>query len=298
MENDRVRQHLLRQAGVVTRAQALEAGLSARQVDRLVASREWLVALPGVYRLHASVPLPETALFAASLWLGPAMLLADEGAAWWWGVLPEPPTSWVFVGRTRRRSRQAVRLVQAHVDAADRWRHRGLAVLSRPWAVLRAAAERERSQPGSGIAVIDRAKQLRLVRQADLQQSFDRHPGCWGSGTMRRLLERTGDGAHSELERLAVSLLRQAGITGFRPNLTVRLRDGSRAEIDIAFPERRLAIELDGFAFHSSAQAFRSDVRRGNRLLADGWTVRRFTWDDLLGDPDGFITSVLELLAV
>ena len=115
---------------------------------------------------------------------------------------------------------------------------------------------------------------------------------------MRRLLERTGDGAHSELERLAVSLLRQAGITGFRPNLTVRLRDGSRAEIDIAFPERRLAIELDGFAFHSSAQAFRSDVRRGNRLLADGWTVRRFTWDDLLGDPDGFITSVLELLAV
>ncbi len=32
--------------------------------------------------------------------------------------------------------------------------------------------------------------------------------------------------------------------------------------------------------------------------MSDGWTVRRFCWDDLLADPDGFIASVRELLAV
>ena len=31
--------------------------------------------------------------------------------------------------------------------------------------------------------------------------------------------------------------------------------------------------------------------------MADGWTVRRFTWDDLVGDPEGFLTTVLELLS-
>jgi len=136
------------------------------------------------------------------------------------------------------------------------------------------------------------------VRQEDLQRSFGRHSGCWGSTTIRTLLLRTGDRAQSELERLAVSLLRGAGITGFKPNITVRLKDGQAVEIDIAFPDRRIAIELDGYAFHSGADAFRDDVRPGNRLMADGWTVRRFTWDDLVDDPDGFVGVVLELLCV
>ena len=35
---------------------------------------------------------------------------------------------------------------------------------------------------------------------------------------MRRLLERTGDSAHSNLERLGVKLLKEAGITGFAVN--------------------------------------------------------------------------------
>ena len=191
----------------MSRAQARDAGLSARQIDRLVATREWLVALPGVYRLHASAPLPETGMWAASLWLGPTMVLADEGAAWWWGVLPDPPTTWAFIGPSRRRARPGVTLLDTRVDPADRWRHRGVPVLSRSWAVLRAAARREELQTGSGIAVIDRAKQLRLVKQDDLGRAYERHRGCWGSTTMRQLLARTGDGAHSELERLAVSEL-------------------------------------------------------------------------------------------
>lgn len=296
--NAAVRHHLLQQAGTVSRRQALDAGLSGRQIDRLVSSGEWLVTHPGVYRLHAAVPLPETGLWAATLWLGPAMMLGDQGAAWWWGVLEDPPATWCFLGPSRRRTRPGVRVVDAFVDPADRWEHRGIPVLSAPWAVLRAAADAERACAGGGVAVIDRAKQCRVVRQPDLQAALDRHPGCWGSGTMRTLLRRTGDGAHSELERVAVSLLRDAGITGFTPNLTVRLGGGASVEIDIAFPERRVAIELDGYAFHSEASAFRRDLRRTNLLMADGWTVRRFCWDDLLADPEGFVGVVLELLAI
>jgi len=95
-----------------------------------------------------------------------------------------------------------------------------------------------------------------------------------------------------------VRALRDGGITGFEPNLTVRLSDGGAVEIDIAFVDRRIAIELEGFAFHSGATSFRRDIRRLNRLMRDGWTVRRFSWDDVVGDPQGFVDAVLELLAI
>lgn len=296
--NELVRQHLLRQAGSISRAQALAAGLTDRQVAGLLERQEWLRVHPGVFRLGSSVPLPETGLWAAVLWLGQKVLLADETAVWWWGVLPEPPPRWSFIGSTRCRSTPQVRVTRAFVDPRDRWRHRTLPVLSRPWAVLRAAAGLEARRAGSGIALIDRAKQQRAVRQADLERALGRHPGTHGSSTMRMLLDRTGDRAHSELERLAVSLLRRAGISGFEPNFTVRLTTGRTVEIDIAFPDHRIAIELDGYAFHSGAEAFRADLRRSNALMRDGWTIRRFSWDDLLREPDAFVAAVAELVSL
>ncbi|MGI3782309.1 MAG: endonuclease domain-containing protein [Janthinobacterium lividum] len=296
--NDTARRHLLRQAGAISRRQALASGLTSRQIDHLLRTREWLGVHPGVFRLHAAVPMPETALRAASLWLGPEAFLTDEGAAWWWGFVKDPPTTWTFGSSRRRGAQPGVRVTQAFVDPRDRTVRRDVPVVSRPWAVLRSAAVREEEHPGRGIALVDRAKQQRAVRQADLERAFRRHPGCWGSQTMRTLLQRTGNGAHSELERLAVDTLRRAGVTGFETNLTVPLSTGQAVEIDIAFADRRIALELDGFAFHADPESFRYDRRRQNKLMADGWTVRRFTWDDLLDDPAGFIATVLELLAV
>jgi very-short-patch-repair endonuclease len=58
-----------------------------------------------------------------------------------------------------------------------------------------------------------------------------------------------------------------------------------------------VALELDGYAYHSGPDEHRADVRRANEIMADGWTVRRFTYSDLLNDPDGFIATVLQVLA-
>ncbi|HEY5821895.1 MAG TPA: DUF559 domain-containing protein [Propionibacteriaceae bacterium] len=169
-------------------------------------------------------------------------------------------------------------------------------MVSRPLAVLRTAIMLEAALPGSGITLIDRAKQKRWVCQDDLEHSFRRNKGTRGSRAMRRLLDRTGDRAHSELERMAVRLLRAAGITGFTLNHKTRLSSGRPVELDIAFKDRRFVIELDGYAYHSNPDAHRADLRRANELMADGWIVRRFTYADLLNDPDGFIRCVLEVL--
>jgi very-short-patch-repair endonuclease len=287
------------QAGVISRSQALSAGLSARQIDYLLQCGEWLPRHPGVYQLSALVPTPESSLRAAALWLGSAGVLTGLGAAWWWQMSPDPPSVWHFVtgNGVHRQNRPGVRLSRSFVDPFDQTTRQQVAVLSRPLAVLRAAAYLETVSPGRGIALIDRAKQRKWVGLEDLEHAFTRNKGTWGTRAMRRLLDRTGDRAHSELERMAVSLLRAAGITGFEANYRTRLSSGRPVEFDIAFRTRKVALELDGYAYHAGPDEHRADVRRANEIMADGWTVRRFTYSDLLNDPAGFVATVLQVLA-
>jgi very-short-patch-repair endonuclease len=70
--------------------------------------------------------------------------------------------------------------------------------------------------------------------------------------------------------------------------------------VDIAFRAVRLAIELDGRAWHVASDRFQRDRERQNRLVNAGWTVLRFTWHDLTTDPAGVIATIraaLERLA-
>ncbi len=53
------------------------------------------------------------------------------------------------------------------------------------------------------------------------------------------------------------------------------------ARVDFAYPDQRLAIEVDGFAAHSTVDAFRRDRSRQNALVTAGWTVLRFTWTEV-----------------
>jgi len=67
----------------------------------------------------------------------------------------------------------------------------------------------------------------------------------------------------------------------------VVLPDGRAAELDAAWPEARVAVELDGAAFHGSREARERDLRRDSALAALGWVVLRFSYERLVSDPDG-----------
>ena len=113
---------------------------------------------------------------------------------------------------------------------------------------------------------------------------------------MRSLLERTGDRAHTDLERLGVQLLTEAGIVGFTVNLSITADERRTAELDIAFEEQRVAIELDGFRYHSSREAHAADLRRQNDIIADGWTLLRYAPDVLTESPGRFVREVRRAL--
>ena len=62
--------------------------------------------------------------------------------------------------------------------------------------------------------------------------------------------------------------------------------------VDIAFPRRRVAVEIDGWAWHMDVDRFRADRHKGNALVRAGWGLLRFTWHDLTNRPDYVIAEV------
>ncbi len=53
------------------------------------------------------------------------------------------------------------------------------------------------------------------------------------------------------------------------------------ARVDLAYPEFRLAIELDGFRWHAGRRPFRSDRLRRNRIEAVGWRLLETAPEDI-----------------
>lgn len=54
---------------------------------------------------------------------------------------------------------------------------------------------------------------------------------------------------------------------------------------DVADPDRRLAIECEGFEWHGESAALTRDCRRYNMLALLGWTVVRFSWVLVMQNP-------------
>jgi REase_MTES_1575 len=101
---------------------------------------------------------------------------------------------------------------------------------------------------------------------------------------MRRVLEPrlAGEPPTGVLEARMARLIAAQGLPPAVPEYRVWTDAGQFvARVDFAYPELRLAIEVDGYEAHSSVEAFRHDRTRQNALVACGWTVLRFTWTEV-----------------
>jgi very-short-patch-repair endonuclease len=58
-----------------------------------------------------------------------------------------------------------------------------------------------------------------------------------------------------------------------------------------------VAVEIDGFAFHSTRDRFENDRRRDARLRQAGITVIRITWRQLERESEAVIADVAGALA-
>jgi hypothetical protein len=115
--------------------------------------------------------------------------------------------------------------------------------------------------------------------------------GHGGSSVLRELLEeRSAPGTRyvppeSELEDLLYKLVASAaGLP--RAERQYWVWDGTQwRRFDLAWPEVGLAVEVDGWETHGTREAFQDDRERDALMVAIGWRVLRFTWDDVVKRP-------------
>lgn len=155
-------------------------------------------------------------------------------------------------------------------------------VTALPLTVVEASARR-----GGGPAVLDNALQRRHTDIDRLWRAHLRNKGRTGAPRSRTLLQAAGGGARSEAERLLHQVLRKANITGWTANYRV-----GRYRVDVGFPGAKVALEIDGFAFHTGVNEFQVDRTRQNAIVLLGWQVLRFTWWDITEYPEKVAAAV------
>lgn len=280
---------LKRQHGVVTMDQAAQAGLSARTVRSRVTSGRWQRLGRGVYLAGDQAPDDEAWLRAAVLHAGTAAAASGLAAAWWHGLVAELPRP-IEVTAPRSRAPRGggqVRIRRRDLAAADLVELRHLWTTALPLTVLEAAV----LLGADGPALLDRALQ-RHVRFPTLCRAQARNLGRYGSRAAGDMLVAAADGAASAAERILLALLRQHRIHGWQRHYWL-----GGHEIDVAFPDARVAVEVDGWAWHVAPDRFRADRQRQNALVLAGWTVLRFTWHDLTSRPDAVVAEIRAALA-
>lgn len=282
-----VSEYLRRHDGVVTLSQAREAGLNKHTVSRYVRSGRWRRCSKGVY-FADDRPFSDASRVRAAVWgCGDRAAASGLAAAWWFGLTQFAPTVVeVTVPRdSNGRVHDGSRVRRRDLADTDIAEVRGLRVTAFSLTAIEAAVRRR-----DGAKLLDAALQ-RDVRLSGLWQTHLRNKGRYGSPAARLLLQAAGDNAHSHAERLVVGILRRAGVTGWLANYPV-----GDYRVDIAFYEAKVAIEIDGFAFHSDHEAFQNDRVRQNTLTLKGWQVLRFTWLDLTEYPERVLATILSAI--
>jgi very-short-patch-repair endonuclease len=146
------------------------------------------------------------------------------------------------------------------------------------------------------VRLADRALQRGWLTIADIDRRLRDESGRTGNRLLRELRSGLDDGAAAESERLLHRILRSGGLTGWKANYPIWVGGELVAVVDVALLDLRIAIEVDGWAYHSDVDRFRADRIRQNALVALGWTVLRFTWADLTQRP-GYVLATIRRLA-
>ena len=290
-----IREIVDRNEGLVTRRQLLER-IPAAVLDGHIGRRNLVRVFPHVYRLTGGPGDDLTLLRAALLHAGPVAALSHTTALAVWGLrrLERPLHLTIDQGLKRTGAPDLVVHRRLHLDPASAQctQRSGLRVTTLPrslvdaWPLLPLHERRP--------LAIDTARR-RLVTAHQLRDSLAERPNVAGHRALRQTIELIAGGCQSELEAHGVlTVFQHRSLPASVGQHPVDLPTG-RVRLDRAYPEVRLAVELDGAAFHTSPEDRARDLARDRALAALGWVVLRFTYADVLRDPHGVRAKVLEV---
>jgi hypothetical protein len=302
VRNHHIDEMLAGQLGLITSRQARAAGLSVRQVELRVLAREWVRVHPNVYRHVAAPQTYEQRLMAAVLAAGPGSAVSHRAAIARRG-LRSFGTRLVEVSRSSAVIRpEAGAIVHRMPDL--RPHHVELVAGVPTTTPARTLVDAGMVMPARFVArCMEQWLADRLVTLPDVRRAVEEHAGRGrkGVGILRAALEdrALGDAiADSGTEALLAEVLAAHGLPAPVHHLLVNHAGTVLAELDFAYVDEAIAIEVDGYGVHLRSQdAFEHDRFRQNELVIRGWHVLRFTHRMLVRTPAIVAGTVARMLA-
>ncbi len=274
------------QAGIVSRRQALRAGVARGTIDSKVKHGLWQQVHLGVYAAFTG-PVPwEARLWAAVLSAGPGALLSHETAAEVL-LLTERrfPVIQVTVPQSRRvRAPQGVRIHRSSV-AYPRWRPlRGIpphtfyadTIID----LVAAACNRD-----DVVAWISRGIARNLVTTAELKAAADARGRLRWRDQLDEIIGTVAGGSHYPLEyRYDHDVERAHGLPAALRQAKFVMPNGTRGFRDRCYEPYGLIVELDGARYHPAEQRGRDQARDNEAAATIGATLR-YGWADVAAAP-------------
>jgi len=291
-------QQLLRiasdQFGLFTRAQAHRCGLTDRMLQRRVRAATVEQVARHVYRVAGTNSSWRQSLLMACLAGGEHCVASHRSAAILHGFdsFRGRPVE-VTVPRSVRFKyadavvHQSLDLEMSDVTAVD-----GISVTTptRTLIDLGAVALWPRVEEAFDGAERDQLASTSAVRQRHAEV---RRQGRRGVGPMAIVLDHRLDVPPKYvIERRFLRLLEGASLPLPQCQYPVLRPSGQMAFIDAAYPDLRLAIELDGNGAHATRRQRAHDNWRAGEIEDLGWHLRRFTWEQIR-DERARVTRVM-----
>jgi len=257
---------------------AREAGLGRKFLKGVVQAGAVRVVLRGVYQRADEPDDQTTRSQAAFLVLGPLGVLADRTAAWLHGVdtfeyreldvLP-PLEMWVLRDGSRVRRTGCVG-GERDLDVEDVMTV-GRTRVTTP---LRTALDLGcRLSRREALAALDGFMREHGLTQDDYRGQLHRYFRRRGVVQLRQLVARADGRAESAAESWTRLCIIDDGLP--TPEIQHWVCHNGREvyRLDLAYPERRVAIEYDGRQYHDSPAQVAYDDQRREWLRRRGWTV-------------------------
>jgi very-short-patch-repair endonuclease len=270
-----------RQHGLLTLRQACLVGFSDDAIRHRVDTGRWRRVHRSVFALTGVPPSREQVILAALLAAGDGAVASHRTAAELW-FLPIAPVDVVHLTvPTDRRVRLADVVVHRSRTLAE---ESCIVVGSIPLTnAARTIFDLSSSVDSATLGrVLDDALRRHITTLRELQELVDRSPEIAPGRSPSRIREVLAtrlpgyDPGDSDLETKVWEAIARAGLPLPRRRYPVRI-EGDTFVLDMAYPEQRIAIEVDGYEFHRERGVFDRDRTRQNALVLAGWPVLRFT---------------------
>jgi very-short-patch-repair endonuclease len=269
-----------RQHRLITIQQIRAAGLSRAALRHRVETGRWEEVRPCVYAIIGSLPSHERAVLAVVLASGPHSFASHLTAAKLWGLPAPPPESIEITTPLERqvdlegvRAHRSGLLADNDVTVVD-----SIPVTAVSRMIVDLSMRLSVDELGT---MLDEGMRRRVVSLSRVRGCIDRLGRAPGRSPKRvnEVLALRIPGYDPGGSDLEPDLWRVIVDAGFSPPVREhRVRVGGHTyRLDMAWPDLKVGVEVDGYDSHRSRTAFDRDRLRDNELVAAGWRMFHLT---------------------